>query len=196
LRGRQGQRRAERRAHEGGGTGRGHGHRQHAGGELVEPGLACAPAGQAAGREIAEFEDAEQVQCDQREEQGQTDHHRRLLQLEAPADLVAAGAQQQQQSGQREEAQHHTGRVSRCADVALVRLLAYQRQRLQAEHREHAGHQIEQQAAQEGQQQAERQAGGRRRAAGGVRRVAGRAGRAGRAHRCNRRGRGPSRRSN
>ena len=51
-------------------------------------------------QEGAELEQARQVQPDQGEQRGQRRHHGRRLQLEAPAQLLAGGAQRQHQRAQ------------------------------------------------------------------------------------------------
>jgi hypothetical protein len=58
--------------------------------------------GDAAGQHGAELEHAGQVQRDQREQRRQRATTSRRLQLEAPAELLAGGAQRQHQPAQRQ----------------------------------------------------------------------------------------------
>ena len=110
--GRQRQRAAERGAHERRGAGRGDRHGEHAGQRVVDQRMARAarrPASPAArppnSNTPARFRPISVNSSGQRRDE------RRRLQLEAPAELLAAGAQRQQQAGQRDEGQHHAGGV-------------------------------------------------------------------------------------
>ena len=98
---RQAEREAERGAHERRGAGRGDGDRQHARQEGVDDRMARLQRGHAHRQEGAELEQPGQVQADQREQRGQCRDHRRRLQLEAPAELLAGRAQGQHQGAQR-----------------------------------------------------------------------------------------------
>ena len=149
LPGRQRDGQAQRGAHEGGGAGRGDGHGQHASQEGIAGGAAGLQAGDAGGQHRAELEQAGQVQSDDGEQRGQRGHHQRALQLEAPADGLARRAQAQQQAAQRHEGQHHARGVGQAGTAVggfVVRVLG-EGQHLDGQHREHAGHEVEDQAA-------------------------------------------------
>lgn len=67
-----------------------------------------------------------QVQADQSEQRRQCGHHGRGLQLKAPAQLLAPGAQGQQQAGQGHERRHHPRRVGQATGqqaAAVVRMV-------------------------------------------------------------------------
>mmetsp|Transcript_5363 Transcript_5363/g.20351 ORF Transcript_5363/g.20351 Transcript_5363/m.20351 type:complete len:505 (-) Transcript_5363:2024-3538(-) len=102
------------------------------------------------------------------------------MELEAPAHLLAAGAQRDQHTGQGREAQQHAGRVGQALGPVVA--LVDQRQRLDGKHREHAGHQVEDQATEQREGQRGQQAelalrrGGRRRLGGSRGAEVGRAG--------------------
>jgi hypothetical protein len=76
------------------------------------------------------------------------------LQLKPPADRRAAGAQRQQQAAEQREAEDHAGAVGEPVPTLVG---AVQRggeaQQLQGQDRKHAGHQVENDAAEKRQQQ-------------------------------------------
>ena len=109
-------RQAERGAHERRGAGRGHGHRQHAGQRRVDQRVAQAhrrPARWAAA--MPNSNSPARFSAISVNSTASAATNDRRLQLEAPADLLAAGAQRQQQRGQRHEGQHHAGGVGQAA---------------------------------------------------------------------------------
>ena len=100
----------------------------------------------------AGLEHAEQVQTDDHEEQRQHRHEDRRLQLEAPAGRLAQCPQPQQDGRQHQEADHHAqaehhGMTTRLSRLARSRL--GEGKDLEPDDREHAGHQVEDEAADE-----------------------------------------------
>ena len=98
------------------------------------------------------LEHAEQVQTDDHEEQRQHRHEDRRLQLEAPAGRLAQCPQPQQDGRQHQEADHHAqaehhGMTTRLRRLARSRL--GEGKDLEPDDREHAGHQVEDEAADE-----------------------------------------------
>ena len=158
---RQHQRGAQRSGHERPGAWRRHKGRKRAGGKTPQ----CAPladgiiAQRSGGK--AYFENPGQIECNRGNEQQQGGNHARVLKLKGPANLRTGGAQQQHQPTQCRADQHDTQRIGyriaprRCrGDVA-----AGQAERFQAEDREDARHDIEDDAAQHGAEQDQRQTG-------------------------------------
>ena len=100
----------------------------------------------------AGLEHAEQVETDDHEEQRQHRHEDRRLQLEAPAGRLAQRSQPQQDGRQHQEADHHTqaehhGMATRLSRLAGRRL--GKGKDLEPDDREHAGHQVEDEATNE-----------------------------------------------
>ena len=100
----------------------------------------------------AGLEHAEQVETDDHEEQRQHGHEDRRLQLEAPAGRLAQRPQPQQDGRQHQEADHHAqaehhGMTTRLRRLARSRL--GEGKDLEPDDREHAGHQVEDEAADE-----------------------------------------------
>ena len=100
----------------------------------------------------AGLEHAEQVETNDHEEQRQHRHEDRRLQLEAPAGRLAQRPQPQQDGRQHQEADHHTqaehhGMATRLSRLAGRRL--GEGKDLEPDDREHAGHQVEDEAADE-----------------------------------------------
>ena len=121
--------------------------------------MARLQAGHAGGQERAELEQTGQVQADQGEQRRQRRHHAGALQLEAPAQAFAGGAQGQQQRTQRGEGQNHAGGVGQAAEAvgAPVIGVAGEADHLDGQHREHAGHQVQDQATEQRTQQHQHQ---------------------------------------
>ena len=118
--------------------------------EGVERRIARAQRGDAGRQQRPEFEHAGEVEADEREQRGERRHDAGRLQLKAPAELLAARARRDQQAGQREEGEHHARGVGQRTAPALARGIARvlrERQHLERQHREHAGHQVEDHAA-------------------------------------------------
>ena len=100
----------------------------------------------------AGLEHAEQVETDDHEEQRQHSHEDRRLQLEAPAGRLAQRSQPQQDGRQHQEADHHAqaehhGMATRLSRLAGRRL--GKGKDLEPDDREHTGHQVEDEAANE-----------------------------------------------
>ena len=160
LPGRQVDRQTHGGSHEGGGTGRCHHHRQHAGQEGIGDRMALLVAvARSQGEQLAKLEQAGQVERNQREQCGQAGYHPRILQLEAPAQLFAGGAQRQQQHAQQQYAGQHAQRIGDAADAQRRGAVGVARKahHLDRQHREHAGHQVQQQAAEQGTAQCQQQ---------------------------------------
>ena len=156
------QRVTQRRAHERRRARRGDHDHQHAGAEGVERAVLRRPSGDARRRQLAELEHAGQVERQHEEQDRERGHHRRRLQLEPPAELLARRAQRREHEAQRDEREHHAagegdGLPAQRRPAVLVRGKA---QHLDRQHREHAGHQVENDAAQQREQhrRGERQA--------------------------------------
>jgi hypothetical protein len=103
------------------------------------------------------------------DEEEQHEDYARILELERPAERRAAGAQGQQAATEREADQHHARGIGQrlAARIAALGIGLGQAQRLEAQDREDAGHDVEDKAAehctQEGQhRRAPRHCGGRR----------------------------------
>ena len=103
---------------------------------------------------------AEKAQAQQKHEGAQEDDERRRLELEPPADLLPPGFQQQNRGGESEEGRHHS-RGERQPELpgagARFAGLRHEPQDLEGNHREDAGHQVEDQSADEGEEQVRRQ---------------------------------------
>ena len=146
---------AECGAHERRSARRGHDHRQHAGAEAAAPvGLAdqcvrCPGVAEAAAE--CEFVDAEQVQPDDEEEHRQRRDDPRRLQLEAPAERAAGLLQGDQQAREQHEGQDYTDREGDAVHSHRTAVGAMLREpdQLQRQHRKHAGHQVQDQSADE-----------------------------------------------
>ena len=103
---------------------------------------------QAARQKIAPFKQPRQVQAQKREQERQPRHHRRALQLKAPAQLLAARAQRKQQGAEGQEGQHHTQRIGQTGADTRRPVGNFQKtDNLDRQNRKHAGHQIEDHAA-------------------------------------------------
>ena len=100
------------------------------------------------------MEDARQVQRHRQHQQGQSRHHARRLQLEAPAQNLTARAQGQQRARQKQEGRQHSGQEGQTVAARLGRFMggAAERGRLHRQDGEDAGHQIQDQTAQQGEQ--------------------------------------------
>ena len=109
------------------------------------------------------MKDAGEIQPQHREQAGQRGHQPGILQLEAPAQLLPSRTQHQQQTSQSRKTQHDTRGIGQAAHTLLPRAvrMAGKTHHLDRQHRKHAGHQVQQQAAQQGasQRQPERHAG-------------------------------------
>jgi hypothetical protein len=134
-------------------------HREHAGEEIAGRAAAFGELLPGSAQSRADLEYTGQVQADGGHHIGQCRDHHRLLQLEAPAQREAGAAQRERQAADRGEAHQHAQRVPERAGlgVATAAPALGQRQRLERQHRQHAGHQVQDQAAAQRQQQGEQQ---------------------------------------
>ena len=156
LRHRQQQRRAQRRRHERPGARGRHECREQPGGK--GPGLLAAHADTDRGQ----FEQPGEVGRDCGGQHQQSDDDPRLLQLESPADLLARRPQGQQRRAERHAGEHHACGIGQplAARLGLAFAGAGERDRLEAQDREDAGHDVEEEPA---EQRAQHQRPDRRR---------------------------------
>ena len=124
----------------------------------VLPCRRCAVAELARREPKRELERAEQVQPDREEQQREHDDDPGRLQLESPAELGAALTEARAGAGEQEEGRDHARRVGQAVQAQagmrpmrgiVFAIMLDQRQQLERQHREDAGHEIEQQAAQQ-----------------------------------------------
>ena len=107
-------------------------------------------------KRLAELEHAGEVEADDEEEIGDQEREDRRLELEAPAHLADAGADGDDDRGHGGEGDQHAQRIGDAVaphGAPLVAGQAREGRGLHGEHREHAGHQVQDQAAQQGEQQ-------------------------------------------
>ena len=128
--------------------------------QVVHARVACTRRGPGRRQHAAELEGAGEVHRDERKQRCQRRHHVGVLQLEAPAELLAAGPQRQQHRRQGHERGHHAHGVGHAPGHPLARALARRReaQHLQRQHRKHARHEVQQHATHEREKQRKRQA--------------------------------------
>ena len=150
---------AQGRAHKRSGAGAGHEHRQDAREEAA--GGAAAPGQVRAQIHVAatQFDKAAQAQAHDHEQVPQRDHHAGRLQVKAPTDGLTRAAQTDQQQGDQQKAEHDAEGVQHPVAVAVRRRRAGKSDDFQRQDGQHAGHQIEDQPAGEGQQQHRQQRG-------------------------------------
>uniref|UniRef100_A0A193SBV6 Uncharacterized protein n=1 Tax=biofilter metagenome TaxID=1070537 RepID=A0A193SBV6_9ZZZZ len=168
--GRKYQRRPQCRRHERPGTGRGHECSQRPGPEGAAAALA---GGQAlAGIDRRELEQARQVECDGSGQQQQDQDHAWVLELEGPAELRTTRPQGKQQCPQQDTNDHHAAGIGQCFTSGRCGAAVGpgNAQGLEAEDREYARHQVEQQPTKHGACQGHE---GRHQGTGGLGRVAG-----------------------
>jgi len=113
----------------------------------------------------ADLEKSAQVECEDKQESRHAENEARRLQLKPPAELRTAGAQHQQHRGQRPERKQHAEREDEPVQgdfPAVAARLVHEAEDLDAEHRENAGHEIEDEAADEGEEQRSEQSARRR----------------------------------
>ena len=143
----QGQGRAQCGAHEGAGAGRRHEGGEHSGEKGAAQALgASQPVPR---RDHRKLEQAGKAEGNGGDQQQQQQDHARILKLEGPAGRGAARPQGQQQPAQREAGRDHAGRISQrlVPGAACGFAGAGEAQRLQAQDREDAGHDVEDQPA-------------------------------------------------
>ena len=100
----------------------------------------------------ADFERAKEVHADRHHQQAEAGIDQRVLQLEAPADRLARRANGQQADADRRKGDENAGRVedAACACRAAIAVRRIdEAERLHAQDREHAGHQVQDDAADE-----------------------------------------------
>jgi hypothetical protein len=126
-------------------------HREHARAERVDGTILRRPAGDARRRELSEFEHAGQVEREHEEQHRERGDDLRRLQLEAPAKLLAAGAQRRQQEPQRNEGRDDAACERDClmAQRGFGVMVRRESQHLERKNREDAGHQVEDHSAHE-----------------------------------------------
>ena len=166
--GRRGRRRRDRHAHEWGGTGRRHQHREQAGEKAANMAAGARQTVACARNARVDFEQAGKVQAQPEQQPAHGDDEDRRLELESPSRRHARRAQDQQQAAERrkgdEDAERIADRVG--PDAAMgVTGQSGDADRLHRQDREDAGHQVEDQAAEEGEGERGQDAGtgGRRR---------------------------------
>ena len=129
----------------------------------------------------ADLEDAEETQAEHEDNDRQDDDEGRRLELESPAQLLSPGPQGDQDGRQREKGDQDARGEDHAVAAGLCRVVARlvdEPEHLDGQHGEDAGHQVEDQAADEGEEQGLPQAGheiagyGRGRKAGDRRTVA------------------------
>ncbi|MNK94199.1 hypothetical protein D3C87_1143920 [compost metagenome] len=122
----------------------------------------------------SDVEDARQVHGHGQHQQGQDGDHARRLQLEAPPQGLTARAQGQKRPGQDQEGRQHPGEEGQTVAAGLGRFVgrAAKRRRLHRQDGEDAGHQVQDQPAQQGEQGRLQEGGGRRGGRGLLRRLA------------------------
>ena len=103
----------------------------------------------------SEFKQPRQIQGHQEKQRSQRGNEQWLLHLEAPADRLPRAAQRKHQPGQQHERREHADEV-RPALLLQEPLFAvgviYKTHHLDAEHRKHTRHQIEDQPTKKGEQ--------------------------------------------
>ena len=154
--GRGDQGKAERGAHEGRGARGRDDRRQHSGEEGAgHPRPGGQPAARIAQRQ-AETGRSRKAQPHREDQIGEHRDKDRRLQLKAPADRLAAGAQRQQRAAERGKAREHPGGIGEPVSQLLGAMpvrLSGEAQQLQGQDREYAGHRVEHDAAEKSQQQ-------------------------------------------
>ena len=149
---------SERRAQERGGAGRG----QNGGEHAVEERAGGAMLRRQGPRRIhdaparIDFEEPEEVQRDEGHERGEQDQELRVAELHSPAGFVSGGLDANHQARQHEERHQHAQRVDQAqlADPArLILGLPDEAENLQGDDRQHAGHDVQDQPAEESVEQ-------------------------------------------
>ena len=154
------ERHADGASHERRGARRRRNYRKRAGEEAA--GIAAALCQPAAGvlQRTADLEHAEKIEADGEEKQRQRTGHPRRLQLKAPSDRLTCAAQSDQQTGQRKERRHDAGEVEQPVRARFARMRpAGERERFHRKHRQNARHDVEDQAAKEGEPERKKNSG-------------------------------------
>jgi len=111
-------------------------------------------------KKAPQLEEPGEVERNGGDEQQQQQDHPRVLKLEGPAHRRAAGPERQQRTAEREAGQHHARRIGQglAPRLALGPARPGEAERLQAEDREDAGHDVEDQPAEQSAEQRRHQA--------------------------------------
>ena len=128
---------------------------QHAGEEVAGRSRARGEALAGAGQAGADREHAREAQSDRQQHVYENRDEGRLLKLEAPAQRLAGRAQRDHEQADRGERGQHAGGVPERVAAGLGQAFAAlgQADDLEREYRQHAGHQVEDDAAEQGEQQ-------------------------------------------
>ena len=108
----------------------------------------------------ADLEHAEQVEADGEHHQREDGGDPGVLQLEAHSGRgVASRLQEDEDGADRSEADHHAGEIGQAIGARLLRIMrgVDEARGLDGEHRQHARHQVEDEATEEGQSQRDQQ---------------------------------------
>ena len=106
------------------------------------------------GERESDFELAGEGEAEEEEQCGHQREKYGRLELESPAEVRAGRAETEQQGHQRPEGNENAGGVDESVGAQLMPLMVarlHQRQTLDEEHREDAGHEVEDESAEEGQ---------------------------------------------
>ena len=104
----------------------------------------------------ADFKDAEKAQSEHEDDDRQDDDKGRRLELESPAQFFSPGPQGDQNRSQREKGQQDARGENQPVLTDLSRVfsrLVYETEHLDGQHGQHAGHQVEDQSADEGEEE-------------------------------------------
>ncbi len=126
--------------------------------------LAAIPGPGGHARRQPDLEQAEQVAREQRQQHHHESQEQRLLELNAPADRAAAGLERDQPAGEDDEGEQDARRRSQESETNMAAARAAvvdDREQLQGQHRQHAGHDVQDQPAEQRQAQDRDQAEGR-----------------------------------
>ena len=130
--------------------------RQNAGAEGTQQILAARYFGIRTHQAYPHFKDANQVQGEDKKQQGKRHHKGRILQLKAPADPFTQAAQGKERRRQNNETEHYPQRISQTIgkglSAGLPRVLE-QREHLERKHRQNTGHDIQDHTPKKGEQQ-------------------------------------------
>jgi hypothetical protein len=99
-----------------------------------------------------DLEQAQQVAGEESQQHHHEDEEQRLLELDAPADRAAGGLEGNQAAGENEEGEQDTrcrGQEPESDLAAAGAPMADDREDFQRQHRQHAGHDVQDQAAEQ-----------------------------------------------
>lgn len=144
-------------AHEGGGAGGGDGDGEEAGGEGARPAVAAVVRGEADEKGL-KFEESEKIQGEGKKEGEEEPNDGGRLQLKTPAERLAGGAQNEEESSQSEKREKDAGRKSDSFPArggGTFRGNLDEVQGFERKDGENAGHDIENQPAEESKEESE-----------------------------------------